>query len=155
MDYVNGVPALALDDAVSDVPLYTDELRNVLVGTGWTDIGVFSSLEADWSVNQAFARRVGHLIGFVAQLTYTGASISVPANGNVGNNIVGQLSEQWRSDAPLPVPVLSTNADPGALCVFTAWSSGTLRLDRVANAGDTSAITSGATMNVAGTWLRG
>ena len=45
MDYVNGIPALAMDDAVSDVPLYSNELRAALVDdggliydSGWVDL---------------------------------------------------------------------------------------------------------------------
>ena len=39
MDYQNGIPALASEDAVADTPTYTQELREYLLGSGWVTTG--------------------------------------------------------------------------------------------------------------------
>lgn len=78
MDYVNRIPALANDDAVTDVPLYTHELREVLVGdggyitdTGWVDV----TTRAGFSAHSSFrpqVRRVGARVFMRGGWTSTG-----------------------------------------------------------------------------------
>lgn len=88
MDYVNGIPALAHDDAVADVPFYTDELRDaLLVGTGWVSVAT----ETGFSPHSGFepqVRRIGSVVYFRGGWSNTGLNAST-SNITVGTIPVG------------------------------------------------------------------
>lgn len=127
--------------------------EDTVTDPGRVDFGILTA-GTQWFINAQNVRIWGPVVELTAQITYQGPAISVPTTGNITNNVAATIAAAYRPGASLPVSVTSTNADPGYYGVFTAWSNGNLRLDRVASAGAATEIPNDSTFNVAGVWLR-
>ena len=73
------------------------EIGNLQGDTGWIDntTGIFS-LDPGWTLTTFRARKVGLTMAFYLFVRKAGTSITVPAAGDISNNLVGTFLPGWR-----------------------------------------------------------
>lgn len=139
-------PLSVIVDGIKD---RLDALEAVAGGdSGWVTAGVFTA-RAGWSVTGYNVRRIGRLVhvGFL-NVQRTGADLTVPADGNLGNFPIVDVAAGWRSSASSGA--LQSSAT-GRMIAATLRGSGTYL--EVAATTPGSNITTGTTVSFTGFWF--
>lgn len=98
--------------------------------SGLITTGVATAL-TNWTITSQQFRKVGQFISLYLAVTYTGSTITVPANGNITNQNIAQLASGW-------LPATGTNAlalpssSTGRVAHFVLTNAGLVSIAAVA-----------------------
>ncbi|WP_405373438.1 MULTISPECIES: hypothetical protein [unclassified Microbacterium] len=87
--------------------------------------GVFDNVlqsAANWNISAQSGRKKSGVAFVSFYLIYRGATVTVPANGDIGNQVVGTFVSGWAPASGMNYPLVSANG--GAVAVGRAHSGG-------------------------------
>ena len=114
-----------------------------------TSIASIITMSADWTCQAAMAARSGRWVEVALSITYTGAAIVVPADGNIANSTVGTLAAQWRPPTTRGVGASMSVGSAGRLAAFSANAGGAVQLAAVGTGGN---VTTNSAWAISGVW---
>lgn len=115
-----------------------------LQDTGVVTSGILT-ISTGWTLNWQQARMFGPLVAATFSVTYTGATVTVPTNGDITNQAIGTLAAAYR-----PFYYFTLQNFAGPMAQFYVNSGGALTLSAVAPG---STLTNGTNYQCGGVWM--
>lgn len=112
--------------------------------TGWVTTALTPA--TNWTIDEQYTRKIGSRVEVQAGVTYTGPTVTPPADGNLGNIKAFTLAAPYRPYQLASLGVTQT----GRMAAFGGWDSGDIFLTALAS---TANLTAGSAWTLQGNWL--